>query len=134
MEDVNFVLLVIKEKPTCSSDMPKMYCLRSIHTSVNVCVCVCVCVKLQHVYEDVASNAKNGFYTHSLRLMQRPHWHNVIILMQTHTQTQTLTLVWMDLKCIASLTSLNLVVVSSIITPLRMQLQCLVIHWRFSTL
>ena len=42
--------------------------LQSIHTSVNVCVCVCVCVKLQHVYEDIASNAKNGFYTHSLRL------------------------------------------------------------------
>ena len=35
--------------------------LRSIHTSVNVCVCVCVCIKLQHVYEDVASNVKDAF-------------------------------------------------------------------------
>ena len=35
---------------------------------------------------------------HSLHLTQCPHWHNVIILMQAHTQTQTLTLVWMDLN------------------------------------
>ena len=71
--------------------------LRSIHTSVNICICVCVCVKLQLVYEDVVSNAKNGFYTHSLHLTQCLHWHNVIILMQTHTQTQMLMLMWMDL-------------------------------------
>ena len=30
-------------------------------------------LKLQHVYEDIASNAKNGFYTHSLHLTQCPH-------------------------------------------------------------
>ena len=47
--------------------------LRSIHTSVNVFVCVCVCVKLQHLYEDIASNVKNGFYTHSLCLKVHSH-------------------------------------------------------------
>ena len=34
-------------------------------------VCVCVCVKFLHcVYDDVASNAKNQYRTHSLRLRQ----------------------------------------------------------------
>ena len=37
-------------------------CLRSIHTSINVCVCMCVCVKLQHVYEDVTSSLTQCYH------------------------------------------------------------------------
>ena len=39
---------------------------------VCVCICVCVCVKLVATLRlwDVASNSKNGYRTHSLRLIQ----------------------------------------------------------------
>ena len=54
-----------------------------LHVRVHLCQ-----IATLHLWD--ASNAKNGYRTHSLRLTQHPHRHNVSNLTQTHTQTLTL--------------------------------------------